>query len=98
MSAFAGVGRNSALRRLELAALGSYAGDWAYGVALAVYAYQQGGAGTVGLVLAVRLGLGAVAAPFLSAFADRFDRLRVLLLSVVSRMVLTAVGGVMVLS
>jgi MFS family permease len=39
-----------------------------------------------------------VAAPFLSAFADRFDRLRVLVLSDVSRMVLTAVGGVVVLS
>ena len=46
---------NRDLRRLQLANLGSVLGNWAYVVGLAVYAYQEGGAGLVGLVTVIRL-------------------------------------------
>ena len=39
-----------ALRRLQLAWVGSILGGWAYLVALGVYAYGEGGAAAVGLV------------------------------------------------
>src|SRR5690349_20913818 len=43
--------RNRGLRRLQLAWAGSIIGTWAFSVALAVYAYRQGGASAVGLVV-----------------------------------------------
>ena len=43
------------LRRLQLAWVGSILGTWAYFVALAVYAYDQGGAGAVALVGVLRM-------------------------------------------
>ena len=49
---------------VELAWGGSVIGHWAYGIALAVYAYDQGGAAAVGLVGLVRFLPAAVAAPF----------------------------------
>jgi MFS family permease len=70
---------NPDLRRVELA-LGSYlTGEWAYQVALAVFAYDAGGASAVGLLWFVQMIPAAVAAPFSSLLADRFRRERVLL-------------------
>ena len=46
-TAFGGVLRNPALRRLELAWACSIVGAWAYGVAVVVYAFQHGGARAV---------------------------------------------------
>ena len=48
--AFGDVFGNPNLRRIQLALLGSNLGAWAYIVAIAVYAYDQGGARAVGPV------------------------------------------------
>jgi MFS family permease len=82
---------NPQLRRLQVAGVGSTLGNWAYGVALAVYAYHAGGTRTVGLLLAVRWGLSAAAAPWLAVLADRISRRRVMLASDIVRIGL--VGG-----
>lgn len=70
-----------ALRRLQLAWVGSILGGWAYLVALGVYAYDQGGAPAVGLVGLIRLIPAAVAAPFTASLADRFSRVGVMIAS-----------------
>ncbi len=65
---------NPQLRRLQLAGMGSVMGLWAYSVALAVYAYDVGGAKAVGLVTLVRAIPAAISAPFTSTLADRLPR------------------------
>ena len=77
--ALAAVFRSRDLRRLELAWVGSVIGSWAYLVALAVYAYSEGGAAAVGLVGVIRLLPSALAAPFVAVAADRFPRERVMI-------------------
>jgi MFS family permease len=79
LSAFRGVFRNRGLRRVELAWAGSVTGDWAYAVALGVFAYHAGGAAAVGLVGLIRFVPAAVAAPFAALLADRRPRQRVML-------------------
>jgi len=74
LHAFGAVFRNPSLRRLQLAGAGSTLGTWAYGVAIAVYAYHAGGAKAVGILYAVRWGIGAVAAPWLGVLTDRTSR------------------------
>jgi predicted MFS family arabinose efflux permease len=78
-AAFGRVFANRDLRRLQLAAAGSIVGSWAYAVALAVYAYDVGGAPAVGLVALLRYVPSALAAPFTSLLADRYPRVRVML-------------------
>jgi hypothetical protein len=53
--------RNPGLRRLQLAWAGSNLGTWGFGVALSVYAYEQGGAAAVGIVALLRLVPAAIA-------------------------------------
>ena len=77
-----------ALRRLQLAWVGSILGGWAYLVALGVYAYGQGGAAAVGVVGLVRLIPAAIAAPFTASFADRYPRVAVMMVSDLARCVL----------
>jgi MFS family permease len=72
---------NPDLRRLQLAGAGSIVGNWAYVVALAVYAYESGGAAAVGLVAVIRYVPSALAAPFAASLGDRFPRARVMLVS-----------------
>jgi MFS family permease len=79
LRAFGAVFRNPNLRRLQLAGAGSTLGTWAYGVAIAVYAYHAGGARAVGILYAVRWGIGAVAAPWFAVLADRTSRRRTML-------------------
>jgi len=79
--ALAAVFRSRDLRRLELAWVGSIIGSWAYMVALAVYAYAEGGAAAVGLVGVIRLLPSAFAAPFVAVAADRFPRERVMVIT-----------------
>jgi predicted MFS family arabinose efflux permease len=77
--AFRAAFANPALRRLELALAGSVVGDWAFSVALAVYAYHQGGAAALGIVSMTRWLLAAAAAPFIAVLADRYRRRRVMI-------------------
>jgi MFS family permease len=79
LRALADVFRNPGLRRLELAWVGSVTGEWAYVVALAVYAYEAGGATAVGLVALLRFLPSAAVAPFAAVLADRYSRQRVML-------------------
>jgi MFS family permease len=84
------------LRRLQLAWAGSILGDWAYLVALGVYAYNQGGASAVGLVGLIRLIPGALIAPFSASFVDRFPRVAVMVVSDVVRFALMAGAAVVI--
>jgi MFS family permease len=89
----AAVFRNPALRRMQLALLGSLIGDWAYATAVAVFAYGVGGAKAVGLYFTVRLALMAVAAPFVATLADRLPRRLVMIACDLARFVLVAAAA-----
>jgi predicted MFS family arabinose efflux permease len=71
--------RNPALRRMQVALAGSMIGDWAYSVAVAVWAYGVGGTGAVGVWAAIKFVLMAFAAPVGSYLADRLPRKHVLI-------------------
>jgi MFS family permease len=86
--------RNRDLRRLELAAAGSIIGNWAYVIALFVYAYDQGGAAAVAVVSLIRMIPAALGAPFTSSLADRFDRKLVMIGADVTRALLMGVIAV----
>src|SRR5512133_1940825 len=73
-TAFRAVFANRGLRRIQLAWAGSIMGTWAYGIAVVVYAYEQGGATAVGVVTMVRWLAAAVASPFAALLGDRYDR------------------------
>jgi MFS family permease len=94
LGALRGVFANPDLRRVQLAFGGAAFGSYAYGIAVAVYAYAHGGATAVGLVAFVRLTAAAVVAPFSSLLADRFRRERVMLASDLVRCVLVTAAGV----
>jgi MFS family permease len=72
--AFGAVFTNRELRRVEVAFAGSEVGGWLYLIALAVFAYDLGGAAAVGLVALVRTVPSAVGAPFLAVLGDRYER------------------------
>jgi MFS family permease len=91
--AFGEVFSSKGLRRLQLALGGSVIGDWAFAIAVAVYAYDQGGAKAVGLLGLVRCVLGAAAAPFLSSLADRYRRRSVMMAADAVRVVCAAVAA-----
>jgi MFS family permease len=71
---FARVGRNGDLLRVILAWAASNLASRASAIAVAVYAYQEGGAGAVGIIAFVRLIATAALAPWLSVLADRVSR------------------------
>jgi MFS family permease len=77
--ALASVFRNTGLRRVELAFVGSIVGDWAYAVAVAVYAFDQGGTTAVGVLAVIRYVSMALILPVASILADRFPRKFVML-------------------
>ena len=94
VSALRAVLANRDLRRLQLAGAGSVIGNWSYGIALAVWAYEEGGAAAVGLLGVVRMLPAALGAPFVAQLADRYPRQRVMLVSDVVRLVLmVAIAG-----
>jgi MFS family permease len=76
--AFAQAFRSPALRKLQLAGIGSTLAVWANSIAIAVYAYNADGAKAVGIVLFARWGSAAVFAPWLALLADRVSRRRVM--------------------
>jgi MFS family permease len=96
--ALAAAFRSRELRRLQLAGAGSTLAVWTYAIAIAVYTYREDGAKAVGIVLFVRWSLAAVFAPWLSLFADRSSRRRVMLTVDVSRTALVAVMAVVAAS
>jgi len=78
-NSIASVFANPDLRRLQIASASSVAGEWAYTVAIGVYAYQFGGAAWVGIVGLIRMLPSALSAAFVGMFADRHAKERVLL-------------------
>jgi MFS family permease len=88
--AFRGAFGNKQLRKLQLGGAGDVMGQWAYGVALAVFAYEQGGAKAVGLVALIRTIPAAAAAPFAAGLADHFPRVVVMTLANLTRSAATA--------
>ena len=72
---------NRGLRQLQLAWAGSIIGTWAFSVALAVYAYRQGGTSAVGLVVLIRWLPAAFTAPFMGILGDRYPRVLVMMAS-----------------
>jgi MFS family permease len=93
-AAFRDVVQNESLRRLELAWGASIVGQWAYLVAVSVYAYDVGGEAAVGLIFLLRLVPAALLAPFTGLLADRYRRELVLLGSLLARAVLIGVAAV----
>jgi MFS family permease len=94
--AFRDVFRNPGLRRIELAWAASILGTWAYGIAVVVYAYEQGGATAVGVVGLARWVAAAIASPFAAILGDRYDRRWVMASSDIARAVLIAGAAVAV--
>ncbi len=94
LAQFRAVAGNRNLRRLELAYAASITSEWAFTVALAVFAYHQGGATAVGILGVVRLLPAAIATPFTAALADRYERERALVgVSLLSAAALAAAAG-----
>jgi MFS family permease len=93
-AAFRDVVRNESLRRLELAWAASIVGQWAYLVAVSVYAFDVGGEAAVGLIFLLRLVPAALLAPFTGLLADRYRRELVLLGSLLARAALIGLAAV----
>jgi MFS family permease len=73
------------LRRLQGAWAASSLGGWTFFIALAVYAYDVGGATAVGVAAIVRMAPAALAAPAMSMLGDRYSRRNVLLVLALAR-------------
>jgi MFS family permease len=84
-AAFRAVFENSSLRAIELAWAGAIVGQGASGTAIAVYAYQAGGASAVGLVFLIRMVPAALASPFAATLGDRYRRESVMIGADLSR-------------
>lgn len=97
-AAFRSVFANAMLRRLELGWAASILGNWAFLVAVSVYAYEAGGEAAVGVLLLLRLLPAGLIAPFAGLLADRYPRERVLLAVNVARFFLTVVAAICVYS
>jgi MFS family permease len=96
LAAFGRVFRHPALRRLQLAWVGSNVGGWAYSVAIAVYAYRQDGAYAVGLIgFASWIAAGA-ASPLAGLLGDRFSRVRVMVGSDLARVAVLLIAAALV--
>lgn len=94
LGAFGSVWKNADLRWLELAWTASIVGQYAFLVAVSVYAYGVGGEKAVGLVFLARLIPAALVAPFAGMLGDRYPRERVLLVTNVTRIVLVSAAAV----
>lgn len=97
LAAFRDVFANPDLRRLELAWTATQLGRFAYFIAIAVYAFDAGGATAVGLVAVIRLLPSALAAPFLSILGDRYPRKRVMFLTNLAQAATIGAAGIVIL-
>lgn len=89
--------KSPALRRIQLAFLGSTLGDWAYGVAVMVWAYAEGGAVAVGVYQALRFVVAAVAGPLGAHVADRVgSRKRYMMANDATRILLVGAAAVVI--
>jgi CRP-like cAMP-binding protein len=93
---FGQVFRNPNIRRIEGAWAASIVAHWSYGIALAVFAYRDGGAAAVGLVGLVRFLPAAAASPFTAVLSDRYRRERVIVVAELTRAGLLATTTVIV--
>jgi MFS family permease len=93
LDAFRAVVTNAALRRVELAWAASSTASWAYIIALAVYAYNEGGAAAVGLIGLIRVLPAFVAAPFAGMLGDRYPRELVMLVLSIARTAVMALAA-----
>lgn len=69
-------------------------GSWAYSVAIAVYAYEAGGARAVGLVSFARWTAAAAASPFAAAVSDRVSRKLFMVTTSLARAAVLAAGAI----
>ena len=88
--------RNPGLRRIQLAFAGSIVGDWAYAVAVAVYAYDQGGPTAVGVLGVIRYLSLAIVTPFTSLLGDRYPRRLVMVASDTTRAALVLAAAALI--
>jgi len=79
LAAAALASRNENVRRVELAWGAAITAEWAYFVALGVFAYNAGGASAVGFAGLIRLLPAGVIAPGAASLGDRIRRERLLL-------------------
>jgi MFS family permease len=79
LAAAAFASRNENVRRVELAWGAAISAEWAYFVALGVFAYHAGGASAVGLAGLIRLLPAGLIAPSAASLGDRIPRERLLL-------------------
>src|SRR3954452_641627 len=96
--AFVEVFRNPNLRRLMIAWNGLFIGQWAYWIAIRIYAYRAGGAIGVGVVQIIQTIPAATAAPFTALLADRYPRHRVYLAANVIQSIGLFITGAAVLA
>ena len=94
LDAFRAVVTNRDLRRIELAWAAAITAYWAFIIALAVYAYDQGGAAAVGLVGLIRVLPAFVGAPIAGVLGDRYRRERVMFAISLARAALMAATAV----
>ncbi len=87
---------NPGLRRIQLAFFGSLLGDWAYGTAMTVWAFGQGGATAVGLFVGARFISAAVAGPLGAVIADHVPRKTFMITTDAVRAVLVALAAISV--
>jgi MFS family permease len=83
--AFAAVFENVNLRHVQISWASSITAYWVFSVALALYAYDKGGASAVGLVGLLRMLPSVVAAPFAATLGDRYSRQLVILVVNIAR-------------
>lgn len=88
--------RNADVRRLELAWTASNLSNRASAIAVAVFAFETGGARAVGVILFVRLTVAAATSPWLSVLADRRSRRQVLIVSDLVRCAMLAAMAALV--